>query len=55
MIPNDSTGFLFSWPWLTLCNIVSTEMVSHLLQSFAFAAGVTLHIDSIRGENNHHM
>lgn len=34
---------------------VSTEMVSHLLQSFAFAAGVTLHVDSIRGENNHHM
>jgi imidazoleglycerol phosphate dehydratase HisB len=34
---------------------VSTEMVPHLLQSFAFAAGVTLHIDCIRGENNHHM
>ncbi|WVQ94371.1 imidazoleglycerol-phosphate dehydratase [Kwoniella sp. CBS 9459] len=34
---------------------LSTEMVSHLLQSFAFAAGVTLHIDSIRGENNHHI
>lgn len=35
--------------------IVSTEMIPHLLQSFAFAAGVTLHIDHIRGENNHHM
>jgi len=34
---------------------VSTEMVSHLLQSFAFEAGVTLHVDLIRGENNHHM
>ena len=34
---------------------MSTEMVSHLLQSFAFEAGVTLHVDSIRGENNHHM
>lgn len=34
---------------------VSTEMIPHLLQSFAFAAGVTLHIDWIRGENNHHM
>ncbi|KAK4685186.1 hypothetical protein P7C73_g4968, partial [Tremellales sp. Uapishka_1] len=34
---------------------LSTEMVSHLLQSFAFAAGVTLHIDWIRGENNHHI
>ena len=30
-------------------------MIPHLLQSFAFAAGVTLHIDHIRGENNHHM
>ncbi|GFZ42903.1 Imidazoleglycerol-phosphate dehydratase [Saitozyma sp. JCM 24511] len=35
--------------------LVSTEMVPHLLQSFAFAAGVTLHIDCIRGENNHHI
>ncbi|KAJ9121792.1 imidazoleglycerol-phosphate dehydratase [Naganishia vaughanmartiniae] len=34
---------------------MSTEMIPHLLQSFAFAAGVTLHIDWIRGENNHHM
>ncbi|WWC68916.1 imidazoleglycerol-phosphate dehydratase [Kwoniella pini CBS 10737] len=34
---------------------LSTEMVSHLLQSFAFEAGVTLHIDWIRGENNHHI
>mgnify|MGYP002718840595 CR=1 FL=1 len=36
-------------------HIVSTEMVSHLLQSFAFEAGVTLHVDCIKGENNHHM
>ncbi|WVQ74385.1 imidazoleglycerol-phosphate dehydratase [Cryptococcus sp. DSM 104548] len=34
---------------------LSTEMVSHLLQSFAFEAGVTLHVDLIRGENNHHI
>ena len=34
---------------------VSTEMIPHLLQSFAFAAGVTMHVDFIRGENNHHM
>ena len=34
---------------------MSTEMVSHLLQSFAFEAGVTLHIDLIKGTNNHHM
>ncbi|ORY25240.1 Imidazoleglycerol-phosphate dehydratase-domain-containing protein [Naematelia encephala] len=34
---------------------LSTEMIPHLLQSFAFAAGVTLHIDYIRGENNHHI
>jgi imidazoleglycerol-phosphate dehydratase len=30
-------------------------MIPHLLESFAFAAGVTLHVDSIRGTNNHHM
>ncbi|ODO04844.1 imidazoleglycerol-phosphate dehydratase [Cryptococcus amylolentus CBS 6273] len=34
---------------------LSTEMVSHLLQSFAFEAGVTLHVDLIRGDNNHHI
>lgn len=34
---------------------LSTEMIPHLLQSFAFAAGVTLHVDWIRGENNHHI
>ena len=34
---------------------VSTEMIPHLLQSFAFAAGITLHVDYIRGTNNHHM
>ncbi|RXK35669.1 imidazoleglycerol-phosphate dehydratase [Tremella mesenterica] len=34
---------------------LSTEMIPHLLQSFAFAAGVTLHVDFIRGENNHHI
>ncbi|KAK1920856.1 imidazoleglycerol-phosphate dehydratase [Papiliotrema laurentii] len=34
---------------------LSTEMVSHLLQSFAFEAGVTLHVDCIKGENNHHI
>ena len=36
-------------------DLVSTEMIPHLLQSFAFAAGVTMHVDFIRGENNHHM
>lgn len=34
---------------------VSTEMISHVFESFAQAAGVTLHVDSIRGVNNHHM
>lgn len=34
---------------------VSTEMISHFFESFAFAAGVTLHVDCIRGVNNHHM
>lgn len=30
-------------------------MISHFLESFAFAAGVTLHVDCIRGVNNHHI
>lgn len=30
-------------------------MIPHVLESFAFAAGVTLHVDSIRGVNNHHI
>jgi imidazoleglycerol phosphate dehydratase HisB len=30
-------------------------MISHVFESFAQAAGVTLHVDSIRGVNNHHM
>lgn len=34
---------------------LSTEMISHVFESFATAAGVTLHVDSIRGVNNHHM
>ncbi|EKD03708.1 imidazoleglycerol-phosphate dehydratase [Trichosporon asahii var. asahii CBS 8904] len=34
---------------------LSTEMISHFLESFAFASGVTLHVDSIRGTNNHHI
>ncbi|KFA62189.1 hypothetical protein S40285_01706 [Stachybotrys chlorohalonatus IBT 40285] len=33
---------------------LSTEMVPHCLQSFAQAARVTMHIDCIRGDNDHH-
>lgn len=33
---------------------LSTEMFPHIFQSFAFAAGVTLHVDVLRGENDHH-
>ncbi len=29
-------------------------MIPHCLQSFAQAARVTMHIDCIRGENDHH-
>ncbi|CAK9786650.1 putative Imidazoleglycerol-phosphate dehydratase [Cutaneotrichosporon oleaginosum] len=34
---------------------LSTEMISHVFESFAQAAGVTLHVDCIRGVNNHHI
>jgi len=33
---------------------LSTEMLPHCLQSFAQGAGVTMHVDCIRGENDHH-
>ena len=33
---------------------LSTEMIPHVFQSFAVAAGVTLHVDVLRGENDHH-
>ena len=33
---------------------LSTELIPHIFRSFAMAAGVTLHVDVIRGENDHH-
>jgi len=33
---------------------LSTEMIPHLLHSFAMAAGITMHVDVLRGVNDHH-
>ncbi|ORX58864.1 IGPD-domain-containing protein [Hesseltinella vesiculosa] len=33
---------------------LSTEMIPHVLQSFAFGAGITLHVDVLKGKNDHH-
>lgn len=33
---------------------LSTQMIHHGLQSWSQAAGVTLHLDVIRGDNDHH-
>ncbi|KAI1498213.1 Imidazoleglycerol-phosphate dehydratase-domain-containing protein [Biscogniauxia marginata] len=33
---------------------LSCEMIPHCLQSFAQAARITLHVDCLRGENDHH-
>ncbi len=33
---------------------LSTEMITHGLLSFAQAAGVTMHVDCLRGDNDHH-
>ncbi|KAI9827407.1 MAG: hypothetical protein M1819_006948 [Sarea resinae] len=33
---------------------LSTEMLPHCLQSFSQTAGVTLHVDCLRGDNDHH-
>jgi imidazoleglycerol-phosphate dehydratase len=33
---------------------LSCEMIPHFFQSFAFASCITLHIDVLKGENDHH-
>ena len=33
---------------------LSAEMIPHVFHSFAMAAGITLHVDVLRGENDHH-
>ena len=33
---------------------ISTEMLTHVLQSFATAARITMHVDVLRGQNDHH-
>ena len=43
--------FGFKGPMMGALN---TQMVHHGLGSWAFAAGVTCHVDVIRGENDHH-
>ena len=34
---------------------MDTELFQEWFRAFAFAAGLTLHMDILRGENNHHM
>lgn len=53
---------LSSRPWAVInlgfrrekIGALSTEMITHGLQSFAQAAGVTLHVGCTYGENDHH-
>lgn len=33
---------------------LSCEMIPHVLQSFAQAGGITLHVDVLKGVNDHH-
>jgi len=33
---------------------LSTEMLPHVLSSFATTAGITLHVDVLKGKNDHH-
>ncbi|KAF3925086.1 Histidinol-phosphatase [Arthrobotrys entomopaga] len=33
---------------------LSCEMIPHVLESFAQAAGITMHVDCLRGKNDHH-
>ncbi|MGL6042858.1 MAG: imidazoleglycerol-phosphate dehydratase HisB [Sandaracinobacteroides sp.] len=34
---------------------LDTELVSHVFHSFAQAAGITLHVETLYGTNNHHI
>lgn len=34
---------------------LDTELIGHWFQTFAFHAGLTLHIETLYGENNHHI
>jgi len=34
---------------------ISTEMLVHVFESFAQAARICVHVDNIRGFNNHHI
>lgn len=34
---------------------MDTELFQEFFRAFAFAAGITLHIDNLYGENNHHI
>lgn len=33
---------------------LSTEMIPHCIQSFAQGARITVHVDCLRGDNDHH-
>eukprot|EP00128_Syssomonas_multiformis_P001799 Colp12_sorted_trinity150504_noHs@25995 len=33
---------------------LSTEMIPHFFESFATTAGITLHVDVLKGQNDHH-
>ncbi|OMH81688.1 Imidazoleglycerol-phosphate dehydratase [Zancudomyces culisetae] len=33
---------------------LSCEMIPHVISSFATSAGITVHVDNIRGDNDHH-
>jgi imidazoleglycerol-phosphate dehydratase len=34
---------------------MDTELFGHWFHSFAQAAGITLHVETLHGDNNHHM
>jgi imidazoleglycerol-phosphate dehydratase len=55
LLQPELIGFVRLFLRLVCVWTVSTEMISHVFESFAIAAGVTLHVDCIRGVNNHHM
>jgi len=49
--PSAHVNMNFSRPTI---GTMSTEMLEHAFESFAMTAGITLHVDCLKGSNNHH-
>lgn len=53
-IPLSSDGLCVRFIYREKIGDISTEMLQHVLASFAQGARITLHVDVLKGFNNHH-